>query len=201
MVGQTFHRLTILRIISKSSGLTKVECLCSCGNVKVVRFDHLRSGATQSCGCLHRQRVHESNSTHRLSGTPEYHAYYHARRRCENSKDRMFPQYGGRGIEFKFRTFEEFHSHLGPRPSRMHSLDRIDNNGHYEIGNVRWATWKEQTRNKRNSFYITINGDRKHINEWAEQFGIDPATVKRRISHYGFTPENAVTALIKQRQS
>lgn len=77
--------------------------------------------------------------------TPEYQAYLHAKRLCENPHDRKFKYYGGRGIQFFFKSFEEFFAALGPRPSPKHSLDRFPNgNGHYERGNVRWATAKEQ---------------------------------------------------------
>jgi hypothetical protein len=70
-----------------------------------------------------------------------------AKRRCKNGKD--FANYGGRGIEFRFTGFEQFYAELGPRPSPEHSLDRIDNDGHYEPGNVRWATQSQQQKNKR----------------------------------------------------
>jgi hypothetical protein len=91
---------------------------------------------------------------HRMAGgsrpkAPEYYTFYAARTRCTNPRHRTFPYYGGRGIQFKFKSFEEFYAHLGPRPEGM-SLDRYPNNdGHYEPGNVRWATRKEQRLNQR----------------------------------------------------
>jgi len=81
--------------------------------------------------------------------TPEYNAFYHARSRCRYPQDANFALYGGRGIEFRFDCFDEFMDAVGPRPTPKHSLDRIDNNGHYERGNVRWATQSEQCRNRR----------------------------------------------------
>lgn len=81
--------------------------------------------------------------------TPEYYAYNAARQRCLNPNNDAWDNYGGRGIEFRFNSFEEFFAHIGPRPSAKHSLDRIENDGHYEIGNVRWATASEQQRNQR----------------------------------------------------
>lgn len=81
----------------------------------------------------------------------EYRAYHHAKNRCNNPKDKGYKYYGGRGIEFRFTSFEEFIAHIGPRPSPKHSLDRIDNDGHYEPGNVRWATKEEQMCNLRRS--------------------------------------------------
>lgn len=71
-----------------------------------------------------------------------------AKSRCQNLQLPCWPDYGGRGIEFRFTSFEEFYICLGPRPPG-YTLDRIDNDGHYEKGNVRWATRQEQNLNKR----------------------------------------------------
>ena len=84
-----------------------------------------------------------------VTRTPEYQALKGARRRCNNQNDRSYKYYGGRGIEVRFRSFDEFLAEIGPRPSPEHTLDRIDNDGHYETGNVRWATRKEQRINQR----------------------------------------------------
>jgi hypothetical protein len=86
--------------------------------------------------------------THGLSDGPEYHAWESARQRCTNSRNPAFKNYGGRGIQFLFRSFEEFLEELGLRPVGM-TLDRIDNQGHYEYGNVRWTTRLVQNSNKR----------------------------------------------------
>lgn len=76
-------------------------------------------------------------------------AYMAARRRCNDSNNSGYKWYGGRGIEFRFKSFVEFIDHIGRKPSKEYSLDRIDNNGHYEIGNVRWATIDLQLKNRR----------------------------------------------------
>lgn len=80
--------------------------------------------------------------------TPERAAYYRARWRCVNPRAHGFQNYGGRGIEFRFESFAQFLSELGPRPPGM-TLDRIDNDRHYEPGNVRWADWETQNNNRR----------------------------------------------------
>lgn len=79
----------------------------------------------------------------------ERDAFYHARSHCRNPKNAEFSLYGGRGIEFHFDSFEDFFDAVGPRPTPRHSIDRIDNFGHYERGNLRWATQSEQCRNRR----------------------------------------------------
>jgi len=85
---------------------------------------------------------------HGFFGTPEYQAFHDAKRRCQSVLHKQYPDYGGRGIQFRFSTFQEFIDHIGVRPDGM-SLDRINNDGHYEVGNVRWATPRQQTKNRR----------------------------------------------------
>lgn len=85
---------------------------------------------------------------HGWFGTPEYQACYSAKHRCENENNPCYDLYGGRGIEFKFTSFEDFIAELGRRPPGM-SLDRINNDGHYESGNIRWATASQQQKNRR----------------------------------------------------
>lgn len=85
--------------------------------------------------------------------TPLYRAWTNMRTRCGNPKSSHYPDYGGRGISVcpQWESFETFASDVGARPSQKHSLDRINTNGNYEPNNVRWATQKEQCRNKRTS--------------------------------------------------
>lgn len=85
---------------------------------------------------------------HGMHESSEYATYHSARNRCVNPNDGRYADYGGRGIKFLFTSFEEFYEHIGPRPEDR-SLDRIDNDGHYEIGNVKWSTSEEQAANRR----------------------------------------------------
>jgi hypothetical protein len=80
---------------------------------------------------------------HGMYKTKEYNRYAQAKSRCQCSTNSRYSRYGGRGIEFRFISFAQFLSVLGICPAGK-TLDRIDNDGHYEIGNVRWATKEEQ---------------------------------------------------------
>jgi len=96
---------------------------------------------------------------------PAYWAYLAAKRRCTNPNDQAYSNYGGRGIKFLFASLEEFISDIGPRPSPQHSIDRTNNNGHYEPGNVRWATRGQQERNKRSRMTPGKAQEKENINE------------------------------------
>lgn len=152
LTGMTFGRLTaVSRVGSSTSGYALWECVCECGTVKVVASAQLRSGRTRSCGCLVRDAVSEARTVHGMSHSVEYQAWSAMRSRCLNPNHSNYPDYGGRGITVCDRwrdSFVAFYEDVGRRPPG-HSLDRIDNDGNYEPGNVRWATAQEQAMNRR----------------------------------------------------
>jgi hypothetical protein len=130
--------------------------------------------------------------SYRKTHAPEYRCYEAAKQRCMNSKNSRFAEYGGRGIEFRFQSFEEFLRAIGSRPTLSHTLDRIDVNGHYEAGNVRWATQTEQQRNKRNNRCLTLGTVTKSLAEWAEDLGWSASVLYARV-RYGWCASCALT--------
>lgn len=166
-------------------------CKCECGNTGTIRSSSLASGNSKSCGCLNAEMCVRRPTTHGGTNLPEYKTYVDAKCRCRNANTPNFSLYGGRGIEFRFESFEEFYAELGEKPTRHHSIDRIDNNGHYEKGNVRWATRAEQSRNRRSSRLITINGKTQCVTDWGAEVGIQPSTIRARLKH-GWPPDQAV---------
>jgi hypothetical protein len=128
-------------------------CLCDCGKfTAAVRSDGLIKGKIRSCGCLRRELFlsNPPRLRHGAIHTPEYRVYAGAKSRCRNPNVKRFKDWGGRGIQFKFSSFEEFLACVGKRPAGT-SIDRIDNDGHYEPGNVRWANSLEQRHNRRDT--------------------------------------------------
>lgn len=134
-----------------------VRLICACGTAYVAPLRKLTSGAKKSCGCLRRQ----SGGGTGVSAHPLYRTWYQMVGRCENPKRPAYPYYGGRGIRVCERWhnawlfYEDIEGTLGPRPPGM-SLERKDNNGHYEPGNVCWASWPEQNRNKRRATVLEV---------------------------------------------
>ncbi len=167
MMGRTFGRLTCVRAAGFIGPHAAWWFVCSCGNAKRIRGYTVRSGVTKSCGCLRSERARKHMSEvarkqvgelnpayshgHKLNGkeSSELRSYRAAKERCERVKHVAYARYGGRGIEFRFSSFNEFFAELGPKPGARYTVDRINNDGHYEAGNVRWATYAEQNRNKR----------------------------------------------------
>lgn len=179
--GLIYGRLTVLGYAGKHCGRVSWWCECICGTTKLVGGRHLNTGKIQSCGCLRKEASVQRSTTHGACGTPEFAAFRRAKGRCTNPNLREFPNYGGRGIEFRFTSFDEFFAEVGQRPTPEHSIDRKDVNGHYEPGNVRWATVKTQANNKRRNHFLEINGERKTMAQWGDVMGISGDTIFARL--------------------
>lgn len=138
---------------------------------------------------------------HYKSRTTEYKTWSGLRTRCYNKDSRPYKYYGGRGIYVCDRWLESFQNFLedmGEKPSRKHSLDRIDNNKGYYKENCRWATYKQQMRNVSNNRNITINGRTQCLSAWAEETGLNKFTIRSRLER-GVKPEDAISPLVEKR--
>lgn len=153
--GERFGRLVVEGPgPALKSGNRSISCICDCGtHVPAASLSQVLAGKTSSCGCRARESAAAINYRHGEStnrtNSVELSIWYGMLDRCRNPNNRAWESYGGRGIEVRFRAFEDFLAEIGRRPSPRHSVDRIRNEGHYEVGNVRWATPSEQARNRR----------------------------------------------------
>lgn len=131
---------------------------------------------------------------HGGSGTPEHRIWKGMHQRCGNPNTIGWKDYGGRGISVcqQWESFPQFLADMGPRPSSSHSLDRIDVNGNYEPGNVRWASTAAQGTNRRNNRLLTYQGRTQTITEWAGETGINLGTLRDRLEA-GWTVDRALT--------
>lgn len=143
--GDVFGRWTVIEMLGSRNGHTMASVRCECGMVVDRYVSHLESGASRGC------RRCNWNSKQK-SSTPEYDAWVSLIQRCTNPKNPRWKDYGGRGIRVcdAWRaSFDAFLADVGPRPGPDRSIDRIDNDGHYEPGNIRWSTRSEQQFNRR----------------------------------------------------
>ena len=192
LAGMRFGRLTVVCVHHWKKNKRWWVCKCDCGTEKVVRSDGLTGGDNVSCGC---KKV-EQLTIHGATGTPEHKIWLNMIERCHWPDHKMFVRYGGRGISVcdEWRnSFSAFFTHVGARPTPQHSIDRINNDGGYEPGNVRWATKKQQSNNRRNTLFVDFNGQRKSLAEWCVLIGtVSRATAYERIRR-GWLPENAIS--------
>ena len=137
-----------------------------------------------------------AKTTHGKSNTKEWWAWVLMRRRCMYEKATSFPTYGARGITVdpNWLVFENFFADMGKRPSPQHSLDRVDNDGPYTKTNCRWATKKEQARNRRSNRLIEYGGVTRTLAEWGEVTGIARDTIAYRL-RAGWSIEKALHLL------
>ena len=187
LTGQKFDRLLVIKESNiKKGGKTCWECLCDCGNYKIVVGTNLTLGKSKSCGCLHNELLTQRNITHNQRHTKIYEIWKTMKQRCNNPNLKNYKNYGGRGIKVcdewinSFESFYEWSMQNGYSPEL--SIDRIDNNGNYCPENCRWTTRYNQSRNRRNNHYITFNNDTKIITDWAIFFNINPKNISSRIS-------------------
>ena len=160
--GEQYGRLTVVHEYQErtesGSALWVAECQCECGRVAAPSVHNLVSGVTQSCGCLRRENMarisRERVVTHGLTNHSHYARWNNIRARCDNPENHHYKFYGGRGIQmcdewYDVATFIAYlEDELGPCPDGW-SLDRVDNDGDYEPGNLRWANSVTQRHNQR----------------------------------------------------
>ena len=152
LTGQRFGRWTVIAYagVNKWRG-ARWKCLCDCGAHGIVDGWHLRSGQSQSCGCLQRELTITRFTKHGRSNSPEYYSWRAMKQRCCKPYATSYEYYGKRGIrvcERWLNSFSAFYQDMGERPPGC-SLDRINVNDDYRPGNCCWADAKQQRRNRR----------------------------------------------------
>lgn len=201
MVGKKCGFLTVLGRVGgccRAGEQVLWVCRCVCGREAEARGRDLRKGKVKSCGCKKGEMCAAANRTHGASSKkdkwPEYRVWSEMLQRCYNPKNNRYQAYGARGVKVCTRwqeSFEAFIKDMGRRPEKGLSLERRDNDGHYEPNNCYWATKKEQQRNKRTSKRITVDGVTRTEAEWAEITGVKRTTIASRLKA-GMSPEEVV---------
>ena len=202
--GQKFNRWTVISFSHVFKNAAHWVCKCECGTIRTVGIHSVKSGSSKSCGCYTPEQLdtaRQNATTHGYAGrkgrTAEYNIWVKLIGRCTQTNHKYWNDYGGRGILVCDRwrhSFPNFLADMGPMPSPKHSIDRYPNNdGNYEPNNCRWATDKEQARNKRSNLVWEFKGEKKCLSEWAEVLGIGWSTLRHRVVVKNWSIEKAFT--------
>lgn len=176
---------------------------CECGKIKEIMIGNV-GNSVKSCGCLRESLCLRSKLDIPFTSSkkaPEYRVWINMKVRCYNPKSSNYKNYGGRGIKVckKWKnSFIEFYKDMGPRPSKDHVIDRKNNESNYCKSNCRWATEKASNRNRRNTSFITHNGEKLSLSEWSEKLGICQSTLRDR-KYRGWSDEKIITTPIRKR--
>lgn len=197
-IGKRINKLTVTSVeyASENDKHAVFVCLCDCGNIRKVLPKDFRKGKIKSCGaCIGR------NNTGAYARNPEiYKVWSGIMSRCHNTKDQNYYRYGGRGIRVcesweKYENFERWVLENGGLKDG-YSVDRIDNNGDYSPDNCRFATMRQQSRNRRSNTIIEYAGKSMCLIEWSEYLNMDYKALVSR-NKRGWDAERMFTTPIR----
>ena len=204
LTNQTINNLKFLSYKKYDNGEIKWMCQCYCGKEFVARANHIKRKLIQSCGCLNSKNVTDRNKSNRKwkEGYKNlYSTWLKITYRCLDPNNKSYKRYGGRGIslyeEWKtdFNKFAEWIiENLGEKVSLKFSLDRINNDGNYEPGNLRWATHNQQGRNRRGlklneEMANEIRNSKKSLSVLAKKYNCSKSTIARVKNNKGWAVE------------
>ena len=197
LVGRKFGRWKVLAYSGRRGIMSVWKCRCDCGKVKEdVLYNCLVSGNSNSCGCLRTEQL-KAAATHGRSKTRIYTAWQQMKDRCLNVSRAAWRHYGGRGIKIhpawidSFETFAADIAHLGEPPYRA-KFDRIDNDGNYEPGNVRWADDFISNKNRRGVQWQLWKGQYHSMTDIARMENVAFCSFRNKVYIMGMTLEESV---------
>lgn len=192
MIGKKFGFLTVVgKSTNNGIGTYKTECVCDCGKTHFANTSKLRDGRTKSCGC--------KRTKHGLYGTPEYRIWGSMIQRCANHKNCNYKNYGAKGIKVcdSWLNFSNFIKDMGERPTKKHSIDRINNDGDYTPENCEWRTTKQQRNNTSRNVFYTYKGETLTSRQWSERIGGSKNVFDQRVNKLGWSIESAIETPVK----
>ena len=200
LTNKRFRKLLVIKEIvhKRKNGGRLWLCQCDCGSLVERTTGELNAMRRCSCGC---RRSNSNGGWSRGKRTRLYITWCNMIDRCYNTNSANYKNYGGRGINLcdewrgDFERFANWALNNGYTDSL--TIDRIDVNGNYEPSNCRWATPKQQSRNKRNNHLLTFNGYTCPITEWSEKLGIKNTTIHERLRR-GWSIEKTLSTPIRR---
>ena len=204
LTGEKIGRLTVIERAPNKGKEPMWRCVCeNDGNEVVVSGARLRSGKTKSCGCLRADVSKEKSTTHGKYYTRVHNTWTRMKQRCGNPRHPEYDGYGKRGIKVceRWQDFEPFYDDVSKLPhfdEPGYTLNRIDNDGNYEPGNVEWATPAVQANNKRNNIRIPYNGKEQTLKQWTDELNLNYKLTHKRIKYLGWPIEKAFNPPTKQ---
>lgn len=194
-VGQQYGPWLVVSYsdVKRVSGKLDHAWLCRCFNClgeQEIRAKRLYHPPVCSCGINKKKR----NGRHNMCGTPTYSSWAAMIGRCHQINSGCYERYGGKGVTVcdSWRDFGNFYRDMGKRPSTGYSIDRIDGNKGYSKQNCRWATSEQQANNRKTNRFITFNGERKTLSQWARYTGLNKEAIRYRLDT-GWPIEKALT--------
>lgn len=196
LTGKRFGKLTVLEKAGRQGTSQLWLCRCDCGNLVKIRANSLVRLGRDSCGCRTSEKISKARFLHGETNSRLYNIWRSIKKRCLLPKTQGYKNYGGRGIE----VCEEWkNSYLAFRDWALKNgykedleIDRINVNGNYEPNNCRFVNNKQQANNRRNNRLLSVNGEIKTIQEWADIMGVQRSLIANR-KKLGWSDYDAVT--------
>lgn len=205
ITGQRFGKRVVIKFSFSKDGNRYWKCKCDCGFVSDVAYHYLKEtlkNSNKNQGCSKCKPLKHGHAK-KHAATPEFVTWQNIKRRCDNPNKECFDDYGKRGIrvcDSWINSFKNFLSDMGKKPSSNHSIDRMDNDGDYEPANCRWATLKEQSRNKRNNNFVIINNEKICMQDACKKYNIHHFRVWEIVKSQGKTYQEAFECLLSKCQ-
>lgn len=200
-IGEQFGLWTVTRGLfykETQDGRRRIYCTCqcSCEAERDVDPRNLTTGKSLGCvDCRNGSTDKNPHFRHGMCDTKAYECWAAMKDRCRNPKCNGYPDYGGRGIEVaeRWNDFNNFYADMGDPPTKEHSIERKDVNGHYEPENCVWETNAAQSRNRRNNRFLTYKDRTMCLADWAIELGMKFTTLQSRLDDYGWSVEDALS--------
>lgn len=203
LIGQKFGKLTVTAFAGRDKHDYPLwDCVCDCGGKKTARSQELKRGDTTSCGCVHREIFRRITTTHGCAKEDWYMCWKSMVDRTTNPKAESYDWYKSRGIRIEDPRWldpRNFFSDMGPRPSKTHSIDRMDNGKGYYKENCRWATKEEQGNNRSTCRMVALNGVSLTVSQWSKKTGIPRNIIYLRLDA-GWGIDRALLTLVGEKE-